>query len=86
MKKKEYRATTYPKLKRDWKYKKIRTTAVLKNGWGEIPIGSIGYICYQGPKGSNLSFKTCVCCGLKASINQVSQDKFEFIELLDSPA
>ena len=83
MKAAEYRTVHPPKLKRDWKGKMIRTRDVIRNGWGEIPKGSVGVISYQGPKGSNITFNACPCCRLKATVSQVSQEKLEFIEPLE---
>ncbi|MGR8903190.1 hypothetical protein ACP3UN_08885, partial [Klebsiella pneumoniae] len=53
---------------------------VLKNGWGVIPLGAVATVTHQSPKGSELTFEPCDCCGLKAIISHVSMDSIEFIE------
>ncbi|AHE41897.1 hypothetical protein EC91649_A0076 [Escherichia coli 9.1649] len=37
-------------------------------------------VTHQSPKGSELTFEPCDCCGLKAIISHVSMDSIEFIE------
>lgn len=37
---KRYAVVPHPKLKREYKGRLVRTTRVLKNGWGLIPLGA----------------------------------------------
>ncbi|EKK2842880.1 hypothetical protein ACNVEU_004106 [Salmonella enterica subsp. enterica serovar Typhimurium] len=77
---KRYAVVPNPKLKREYKGRLVRTTRVLKNGWGLIPLGAVATVTHQSPKGSELTFEPCDCCGLKAIISHVSMDSIEFIE------
>nr|WHE43940.1 hypothetical protein LOCMHKOF_00057 [Providencia stuartii] len=77
---KRYAVVPHPKLKREYKGRLVRTTRVLKNGWGLIPLGAVATVTHQSPKGSELTFEPCDCCGLKAIISHVSMDSIEFIE------
>ncbi|SQC37005.1 Uncharacterised protein [Klebsiella pneumoniae] len=77
---KRYAVVPHPKLKREYKGRLVRTTRVLKNGWGVIPLGAVATVTHQSPKGSELTFEPCDCCGLKAIISHVSMDSIEFIE------
>ncbi|ETS32083.1 hypothetical protein PTE_01841 [Photorhabdus khanii NC19] len=79
---KRYAVVPHPKLKREYKGRLVRTTRVLKNGWGLIPLGAVATVTHQSPKGSGLTLEPCDCCGLKATISHVSMDSIEFIELI----
>ncbi|MFM2588196.1 hypothetical protein [Vibrio sp. TBV020] len=70
----------HPKLKRDYTGRTIRTVRTLKNGWGEIPSGSIGVIRHQSPKGSSIEFDLCSCCTVKPTISGVTMDDIEFLQ------
>jgi hypothetical protein len=77
---KQYAVVPHPKLKREYKGRLVRTTRELKNGWGMIPLGAVATVSHQSPKGSELVFEPCDCCGLKAVISHVGMDSIEFIE------
>lgn len=76
----ELTVVPHPKLKRDYKGKRVRTLNELENGWGIIPAGALAMINYQGPKGSSLTIDPCGCCGVKAIISGVQSSDIEFIE------
>lgn len=76
----EPKVVKHPKLKRDYKGKRVRTLRELENGWGVIPAGSIATINHQGPKGSSLQVDACSCCGLKPTISAIQACDIEFIE------
>ncbi len=75
-----YHIVPHPKLKRDYKGRTVRTTRELKNGWGIIPVGAIGLIDIQSPKGSSIVFETCSCCNMKPIVSGVHMDSIEFVE------
>jgi hypothetical protein len=75
-----HKVVPHPKLKRDYKGKRVRTLKELQNGWGIIPAGAIATIDYQGPKGSSLTIDPCNCCGVKAVISGIQSGDIEFIE------
>lgn len=56
----------------EWKFKgrKVRTLNPLRNGWGEIPAGTIATITRKHG-GFNLLTEPCPRCGLRASISKV---------------
>lgn len=69
-----------PKLKRDWKGKKIRLIKPINSQQYRVPAGAIGTITIQSPKGSRLEFKSCPHCGVEPIIIHVGAENFEFIE------
>lgn len=71
---------TAPALKRDYVGRRIRTTKALRNGYVEIPIGSLGVIDAQRPRGSTITFEACTACRMRAIISRVSSTDFEFVE------
>lgn len=77
---KTYRVVEHPRLKRDYADRVVRTKRDLTNGWGVVPAGSVGTIKYQSPKGSDIFFEPCDCCGRKARISRVSMHDIEFVE------
>ncbi len=68
---KRYAVVPHPKLKREYKGRLVRTTRVLKTA-GVIPLGAVATVTHQSPKGSELTFEPCDCCGLKAIISHVA--------------
>lgn len=67
-----------PKLKRDWKGRKVRTLRDLRNGWGVIPAGTV-FEVRENWAGLNLLGDRCTCCGLRASINRVPEHDVELL-------
>lgn len=76
----QYTVVPHPKLKREYEGRTVRTTRELKNGWVIIPAGSVAVITIQSPKGSELTFNPCGCCGVRPIISHVGMDDIEFIE------
>ena len=76
----ELTVVPHPKLKRDYKGRRVRTLKDLKNGWGIIPAGALASIDYQGPTGSSLIIDPCSCCGVKAIISAIQASDIEFVE------
>ena len=74
------RVVPHPKLKRDYRGRRVRTVREMSNGWGTIPAGALATIAEQGPKGSLLLCDACGCCGLKARISAVQPADIEFVE------
>lgn len=68
-----------PRLKRDWEGRLVRNTRPLGNSLLDVPVGSIARIVYQGPRGSDLEFSACKCCGVRAKISQVKADSIEHV-------
>ena len=75
-----YGVIPHPKLKRDYKGQRVRTTTEMTNAWGTIPAGSLALIAEQTPKGSTLVIDACSCCGLKARMSAIKPDDIVFVE------
>lgn len=71
-----------PRLKRDWKGKRVRSIRIMQNGWGIIPSGTIFTIEKQNNYGSQLLSDKCPNCGAQIRISQVKASDIEFIEYL----
>ncbi len=70
----------HPKLKRDYKDKRIRTKRKLSNHYFEIEAGALGTITNQSNKGSYITFDACECCKASPHISGVDMHSIEFIE------
>lgn len=75
-----YVVVPHPKKKGDYKGRLVRTKIAMKNGWGEIPPGTIATITSQSPKGSSIEAVACDCCGMKAIMSRIGAEYIEFIE------
>ncbi len=76
----ELRVVPHPKLKRDYRGRRVRTTVDMENGWVRIPAGSLGVVDIQNQKGSWLLMDACGCCGVQARISGVDSSSIEFVE------
>lgn len=70
----------HPKLKRDYKGKRVRLIKAISNAFVCVPSGKVATIIEQSPKGSYLKFDACECCSINAQISSVPSTAFEFIE------
>ena len=69
----------HPKLKRDYRGKRVRTTKDVLNAFLKISAGSLATITEQSPKGSYLAFDPCDCCGISARTSNVPANFIEFV-------
>jgi hypothetical protein len=65
----------------DWIGKTVRTTEVLKNGWMEIPIGTVCAVT-DARSGLRLCTDPCAHCGVRVYINKVPPHT---VEMINSP-
>ena len=70
-----------PKLVRDWKGGYVKALTRVRNGWGEMPAGTVYKI---ESAGITAHFKSlpCPCCGFKFSFTRKSKSKFDNMEWL----
>lgn len=64
------------KLIRDWLGMRVRTKEAMRNGYVEIPAGSLATVDGIGV-GLELKVDPCQCCGMKAIISRVHGSKVE---------
>lgn len=69
-----------PRLKRDYVGRRVRTTKMLRNGYAELPAGSLAVVVEQSKKGSSLRFDRCTCCGVSIFMTGIGADVIEFVE------
>jgi len=67
-----------PRLKRDWIGRKVRTLVELKNGYVRIPAGTVMTVTYSRA-GLSLESDPCEHCGVRASVNRVSERGVELL-------
>ncbi|WP_141755119.1 hypothetical protein [Burkholderia plantarii] len=67
------------KLIRDWKGMRVRTLRVMRNGYVEIPAGSLATVTGIGV-GLELKIDPCPCCGMQAYIVRIHGSDVEPIE------
>lgn len=75
----------HPKLKRDYKGKRVRTTKDVSNAFWQVPAWSLATVTEQSPKGSYLTFDPCDCCGISARISNVPANCMEFVIAYSDP-
>ena len=71
----------WPKLKRDHVGLMVKTLKTLKNGYCEIPPGTICMVTYSRG-GLHLTSKPCKNCGIRVMITKVSYNDVKLIALL----
>lgn len=67
----------------DWKGKRVRSVRKLRNGFGEMPVGTI-YKLHSALGGLSLSSEPCKCCGIEQFIRRVHPRDVEVV--YDEPA
>jgi len=72
----------WPKLKRDHVGCTVKTIKPIRNGWGEIPLGTICTVTYSR-NGLSLDSDLCACCGLTASVSRVDYASVELLSVND---
>lgn len=61
---------------RDWIGKAVRSLRPMKNGWAELPAGTLFTI--RGKHGGfELVSEPCPCCGIKVHMSKVRCDSLE---------
>ena len=64
---------------RFWAGKKVKSLCMIKNGWAELPAGTVFKI--RGKmKGFDLVSDPCKTCGLKVSISRVGPEELELMD------
>lgn len=71
----------WPKLKRDHIGLTVKTLTILRNGFCEIPAGTICTVTYSRG-GLHLLSDPCKLCGIRISITKVS---YKNVELINNP-
>ena len=74
----------HPKLKRDFKGRRVRIIKDLSNSFCKVQAGSLATITEQSPKGSYLEFDPCRCCGISARISNIPANCIEFVLEINS--
>lgn len=66
------------KLVRDWNGLRVRVTRECSNGWGSIPVGTLGKVTGAG-NGVGLEFTSdpCAHCGVTMSMSKLSDRDVE---------
>ncbi|MGX5885196.1 hypothetical protein MJ546_33715, partial [Burkholderia gladioli] len=67
------------KLIRDWLGMRVRTKRVMRNGYVEIPAGTLATVDGIGV-GLELKIDPCSCCGMRAYISRIHGNDVEPIE------
>jgi len=70
-----------PKLIRDWAGGYVRSMRIIRNGYGEMPAGTVYKIQSAGITAHFMSLP-CPCCGFKFSFSSKSRHKFDDMEWL----
>ena len=84
MKNQKYKVVPHPKLKRDYRGRLVRLTRDIANGLGKLPVGAVGIIETQSPKGSAFLGQPCPHCGLQMRVSRLSVDDIEFVESIQT--
>lgn len=69
-----------PRRGRDCVGRRVRTIGPLRNGYAEIPAGRLAVVIGYGPKGLDLRFEPCGCCGVAIVMTAATAAHVEFIE------
>ena len=69
----------WPKLKRDYKGMKVRSTKLLRNGRIEVPQGTVMTIL-DWYRGASVKTDPCPHCGVRVYITKVAESDMEPME------
>ena len=66
------------RLKRDWVGSYVESKVALRNGWGELPAGTV-YVVSRNFGGLEMRSVGCPTCGMRLSIKKVPERSVTYL-------